>query len=400
MFCVLRKKEITLNTVNIQEILIVNSIGVILMAFLQYVRYKKNEKKKYGEPIFDVMIWTAVAGCILESVSFVIDGRVFPGCILLSYISNSLCFIGTSGVGFLWCLYTEIRIFRSLQRLKNKIIYLAAPFIVEIILVIINLAGTGVLFSVSQDNVYERGFLVSYSYIILFFYYICSICMVDRSRRSGLYVHQYPTLLFIIPCVVGTVAQGVFYGVSVGWTSVAMAMLFVYIQLQSLDLLTDPLSGLYNRKHLEATFMSIAKNSRIRKIYGIMLDVNGFKQINDTYGHNEGDNAIRHIGRILSNSVSDSGIVIRFAGDEFIVLMNTESEDEVRAVIDRIELNVGAFNMSGRVPYNISFAIGYEGVDSSQTMEDFISCLDEQMYHAKKKYYAGTGTDRRRSEAL
>ena len=117
MFCVLRKKEITLNTVNIQEILIVNSIGVILMAFLQYVRYKKNEKKKYGEPIFDVMIWTAVAGCILESVSFVIDGRVFPGCILLSYISNSLCFIGTSGVGFLWCLYTEIRIFRSLQRL-------------------------------------------------------------------------------------------------------------------------------------------------------------------------------------------------------------------------------------------------------------------------------------------
>lgn len=384
---------------NIQEILIVNSIGVILMAFLQYVRYKKNEKKKYGELIFDIMIWTAAVGCILETVTFLIDGRMFPGCILLSYVSNSLCFIGTSGVGFLWCLYTEIRIFRSLQRIKNKIKYLAMPFAVEIILVIVNSAGTGVLFSISEDNVYERGFLVAYSYVILFFYYICSICMVDRSKKTGLYVHQYPTLLFIIPCVAGTIVQGVVYGISAGWTSVAMAMLFVYIQLQSLDLLTDPLSGLYNRKHLEATFLSIAKNSRIRKVYGIMLDVNGFKQINDTYGHNEGDNAIRHIGRILSKSVSDNGIVIRFAGDEFIVLMNTESEDEVRAVIDRIELNVESFNKSGRTPYSISFAIGYEGVDSSQNIETFISCLDEQMYHAKKKYYAGIGVDRRRNEA-
>lgn len=387
-----------MNTVNIQEILIVNSLGILLMVFLQYVRLKSIKDKKLGEPLFNMMIWTTVAGCTFEMISFLVDGKMFTGAVFLSYLSNSLCFIGTTMVGFLWAVFTELRLFRSIQRVRRKAKYLLIPFIVEIVLVIINLAGTGVLFTISADNVYQRGTFVAYSYIVLFFYYAYSLIIADRYKKSGFVSYRYPTLMFILPCLAGTVIQGIFYGITVGWTGVAVAMLFVHIQLQSLDIMTDPLSGLYNRKHLEIALESIMKSGKELNIYGIMLDVNGFKNINDTYGHSEGDNAIRHIGRILSDSVSDNGIVTRFAGDEFVILMNTDSENEVLKTIADIERNVDVFNRSCKAPYDISFAIGYKVIHMDDNMQDLISSLDEQMYHAKKTYYETSGADRRKHD--
>lgn len=386
-----------MNTVNLQEILIVNSLGILLMAFLQYVRLKNIKDKKLGEPLFDAMIWSTVTCCAFEMISFLVDGKMFTGAMFLSYLSNSICYIGTTMVGFLWAVFTELRIFRSTQRVRRKAKYLLIPLVIEVVLVFINLAGTGVLFTISAENVYQRGTFVEYSYVALFFYYIYSLMMVDRSKKSGFVSYRYPTLMFILPCMVGTVIQGMCYGITVGWTGVAVAMLFVHIQLQSLDIMTDPLSGLYNRKHLELAFESIMKSGKKKNIYGIMLDVNGFKAINDTYGHSEGDNAIRHIGRILSDSISDSGIVTRFAGDEFVILMNTDSEDEVLKTMSDIETNVELFNRSGKAPYEISFAMGYQVIHMDDGMADFIASLDEEMYHAKKTYYETAGMDRRKN---
>ena len=367
------------------------------MVFLRLTRIENKEKRYIGDWLFDIMIWLTIFGCLAEVGSFLVDGRLFPGARVLSYLLNSFCFIGTCSVGFLWCLYVDLRIFNSIRRLRRRLPWLALPWAADVVMNLINLSGCGLIFTISEANVYQRGSLVLSVYVILFFYFIYSICLADGSRKKSLHIRFFPTWYFVGPCMVGTLIQGLSYGITVGWTAVALALLFVYIQLQSRNSFLDSLSGLYNRRYMDCILSQPKRYSR-RSIYGIMIDVNGFKQINDAYGHSKGDNAIRSIGRILSESVPDSGIAIRYAGDEFILLLYTDEEELVKSTIRLINQNVDSFNASGEEPFQLSLAMGYSRFDStSEDTEKFLSAMDEKMYFSKREHYQQAGTDRRRT---
>ena len=374
-----------MNTINLQEILIVNGIGITIMAYLLLMRFQSMKKKDRRERLFDAMVWMTIGGCTVETLSFLVDGKLFPGSIALSYLFNSLCFIFTCGVGFFWCLYVELRIYNRLNRKRIYLLFL--PFFVDIMLCMMDLLGCNLLFAISEENIYSRGRFSFLNYGILFFYFLYSIFIVDHSKKRSLHVQDFPTAYFVIPCILGTLIQGMMYGISVGWAAVAMAFLFVYIQLQSLNALTDPLSGLYNRRYLDNILEHLQRNPS-RSIYGIMMDVNNFKKINDCFGHSEGDNVIRNIGKILSDSIPDCGIAIRYAGDEFIVLLSTESEEVVVDTIQKVQQNVERFNTLKKSGYQLSLSMGYERFDEETgDTEAFLLAIDTRMYEEKEKYY-------------
>ena len=388
-----------MNSVNFTEIFIVNGIGIVLMVFLSLTRIEVQEENQFGEKLFDAMIRFTIAGCAAESVSFVIDGRIFWGCRVLSYLINSFCFIGTCSVGFLFCLYVNFRLFNSIRRVKKSAKILALPLALDVIMNLLNLTGCGIVFTISKENIYERGFLVSAVYAVLFFYFFYSLYLVNRAKRKGLYVKFFPVYYFVVPCIIGTVVQGISYGVTLGWTSVAIAVLFIYIQIQSLNTFVDSLSGLYNRRYMDY-ILSQFKNNPKTTIYGVMIDVNDFKRINDMYGHSRGDDAIRRIGRILSDSVPENGIAVRYAGDEFIILLRTEEEKIVESVMKRVEQNTERFNQSSLEPFPLSLAMGYSRFDTeSDNIEGFLSAMDREMYVSKQHHYQQAGADRRKRRA-
>ena len=380
---------------NMAEILIVNGLGIFLMAFLRLTRIENTEKQLEGEKIFDVMLWLTIAGCFIEALTFVIDGKIFPFCRAVSYALNSFLFIATCSVGFLWCLYVDFRIYNSMRRVRSRAGWLAIPLAVDVVMNIINLSGCGIVFTISEGNVYARGSLVAASYIILFFYFIYSICLVDFSKRSGLHVRFFPVYYFVLPVMVGTLVQGFAYGITMGWACVAIALLFIYIQTQSLNSYIDSLSGLYNRRYMDC-ILGMQKNNAKVSVYGIMIDVNDFKRINDLYGHSRGDDAIRSIGSILSDAIPTNGLAVRYAGDEFVVLLRVDEEAAVQAVMQRIQENVEQFNQAGQAPYTLSLAMGCSRFDASAgDAEEFFSAMDAQMYAAKRAHYQQEGQDRR-----
>ena len=381
---------------NMAEIIIVNGIGIFLMVFLLLTRIENVEKRFAGDKIFDSMIWITIVGCGVEAATFFIDGKVFFGCRVLSYILNSFCFLGTGLLGFLWCLFVDFRIFNSVRRMRKKAKVLAIPFAIDVVLVLINLTGCGIIFTVSENNVYERGSLVFMTYLILFLYFIYSLFLVDTSKKGGLHLRFFPVYYFVIPCMLGTVIQGMVYGITIGWTSVAIAFIFVSIQTQSLNALVDPLSGLYNRIYMDCIISQFKQNMKYC-IYGIMIDVNDFKRINDVYGHSKGDDAIRAIGMILTDSIPDNGLAIRYAGDEFIVFIRTDREEFVQKIMGQVEENVEKFNSLEEEPFRISLAMGYSRYEpSSGNVEQFLSAMDEKMYEAKTQHYQQGNVDRRR----
>ena len=376
--------------VNMAEILIVNGIGIFMMARLHITRSDELDNQLPWEKLFTAMIWITMIACSAEMLSFLIDGRTFSCSRGLNYLLNTICFLCSGTVGYLWCIFVEVRTFNNSRRTRRTALRLAPPLLLVYILCAVNLK-TGIIFTISPDNIYRRGSYAAIPYLVLLFYFIYSLCLSDISKKNGLHMKSMSSVAFVGPCIVGVLVQCAFYGITLGWTATAISLVSVYQQNQFLNFYTDPLSMLYNRRYLDRVLRQIAHN-QIPNAYGIMIDVNDFKYINDAYGHAAGDRAIQYIAQILSGSISSSALAIRYAGDEFILILRAIEPASIPALVRRVQRNVDEWNESNREPFTLSFAMGYSHFDTANmTADEFLTAMDRKMYENKHEYYLTHG---------
>ena len=371
------------NSINIAEILIVDITGILCLLFLLGAKYANKSAKRVGENLFDSMIILNILILVMEIISFLIDGM--PGKLIniLQYISNAFLVFLVAMMGYMWCLFTEFKVHHSLKRVKKIAFVLSIPVVIDFVLVVLDCFGVGLLFSISEDNVYARAGLGWLSYAFVGFYYLYSIVVVYMAKHKGSQIHFFPIYSFMLPCAIGTLVQALQYGIATGWFSAAIALLFVEMQLQKEESFVDELSGLYNRKYLEFFYRQM-KVKKYREVYGIMMDLNRFKNINDTYGHTVGDDAIRTVSKLLSCWVETLDTVIRFAGDEFIIICVNKTQNEVTALMDSIRKNLFDFNASEKKPYKLSFSMGCTKYsDEYKNLDEFLRDMDKKMYEDK-----------------
>ena len=363
-----------------------NGLTVLMMWFLLLCRRKNRESLQVGDKIYDGMAIVNLLGALSETIAFLVDGKQFIGSRQINYVSNSICFIGTVSIGLLWCLYVELRIYRNYKRIFKKARLVMFPWIVEVIMVLCNLFGTGIMFKISEGNIYQRaaGALVGYISLIIYFAY--SIYLVHQSKKQGINLNFFPVIYFVGPCFAGVLIQFFFYGITSSWVLVAVALIFVQMQSYAENLYMDELSGLYNRRYLNAV-LTERKITIGKSLHGIMMDVNDFKYINDNFGHSMGDKAICTLGNILLRSIPDGGMAIRYAGDEFIVLLSGVDTGSVLATMDEINHNLSQFNESKIEPFTLSVSMGYAEFGAGDDTEAFLMHMDEKMYEEKRKYH-------------
>lgn len=153
----------------------------------------------------------------------------------------------------------------------------------------------------------------------------------------------------------------------------------------------DALTGLYNKhgyNHRRALLLHAAVSNRER-ITCFLFDLDELKQINDNYGHEEGDFAIQVIGHALENSARPDDICARFSGDEFYLLTRGYSEADADRLIADVGKYLDNYNRLSSKKYNISASSGYAAAlpDSSFTEEqihDLFRLADQNMYYQKK----------------
>jgi diguanylate cyclase (GGDEF)-like protein len=157
---------------------------------------------------------------------------------------------------------------------------------------------------------------------------------------------------------------------------------------------TDPLTGLLNRRAFKV-FGTDAINTfrRHRRDVGVLvIDIDFFKRVNDTYGHARGDEAIRAVGRVIEAEVRTIDKVARFGGEEFVVLMR-ETELEGPFILGERIRNAVASSLIGEgdeSPIHVTVSIGAAlAVDSDRDFDDVIERADRALYEAKS-----TGRDR------
>ena len=383
MINITNHKETEFIMINIPEILVANGTGAFLVLFLLLYRIRIAQTNHFDEKAYNFMLIVTFIATINETLSFIIDAR--PGFIfhILQYISNTISSASSGIIGYCWCLFVEYHIHRNFKRIKKKSRILAVPLIIATILIFINLLGTGIIFDISKENVYTRGPMNFILYIFVFVYYIESIYTVQKAKSDSILVEFFPIYFFIIPCMIGTMIQGFFFGISTVWLCVAIAFIIVYIEIQISISFIDDLSGLYNRKYMNH-YLDKLQNDKPKHVYGFLMDINDFKTINDIYGHLKGDQAIIQFGKILQHSIDKDSVAIRMGGDEFVIFAILKSNEEALALKKRIEQNVRQFNTNSTEPFHLSFSIGM--AKYSGNIETFLSSMDDSMYEAKNMH--------------
>jgi two-component system, cell cycle response regulator len=150
----------------------------------------------------------------------------------------------------------------------------------------------------------------------------------------------------------------------------------------------DELTGLMNRRG----FMMLAEHQRSladRKgtsLTLMYLDVDGFKLINDQFGHEEGDRALRELAAILLHTFRRSDVVARLGGDEFVVLMADVNSDGLRTVLDRVRTNLAALSQDSRFSWRLVVSVGVVQYDVAHpaTLEGLMAAADQAMYREKQ----------------
>lgn len=385
--------------INLEEILVVNITGIAILLILLKLRVENQSAKNAGEYLFEAMVALTFGALVLETATFFLDGK--PGGLvhILQYLINAYLFLASCAVGLVWVLYVDYQIYHSITHLKRRV-YQYLPLLVIVSgMLLCDLFGAGLIFSVTDENVYLRGDLVMVPYAVLYFYYGSSIFLAIYAVRHTGHVQFFPIHYFVTPALIGTITQGMCYGLAAGWFSLSLALVFIRMQLQNRNAFVDDLSGLYNRKYYLYYFDKIRGSRKYKTIAGIMMDVNHFKSINDQYGHTVGDDAIRSIGRILSEATTEHSIAFHLSGDEFVIISSEGQAQETEYLMERIRQQVEQFNATSSKPYQLSLAMGYTICDTANLDSDtFLHRMDMKMYEAKAAYYSQSGRNRRRSD--
>jgi diguanylate cyclase (GGDEF)-like protein/PAS domain S-box-containing protein len=152
----------------------------------------------------------------------------------------------------------------------------------------------------------------------------------------------------------------------------------------------DPLTGVYNRRYFtEVIAQEVSRSKRHGRPIGfLMLDVNRFKQINDQLGHVVGDKILQEVGALLQGVVRGEDFVIRYGGDEFLVVL-PETDGETSVVERRILKALDRWNAKGSelLPFPLDLAIGEAHwlPESNQSIEEPLAEADRRMYEQKRE---------------
>ena len=149
---------------------------------------------------------------------------------------------------------------------------------------------------------------------------------------------------------------------------------------------TDPLTEIYNRRSLDEIAGQFISQARRRKtpLTFLMIDVDRFKQINTRFGHLTGDFVLAEIAAVLKVSIRGSDAVVRYGGDEFLILLADTTAEGAQKVVGRIGGKLAEWNEANNLDgFQLSLSIGAAQWSDGQTLDEVLDGADQKMYEQK-----------------
>lgn len=408
----------------------INMVLSVLLIYLFFHAFFKMSRKEASNRLFIWIMGLVCMTLILEIASVILDNPALTQWIPISKLVNMLGFILAPLIPFLSFLFCREWITRfderedqgaallkppksslnekvcvplrnplekrhhamghiSLQRFNH---WLFLPLLINAAGSILSI-NSGVLFRITGENAYERGPLFFILPCVSFFYFGYCLLFTIRNHREfspqGLLMF---CSFFIIP-VIFTLVQIRYYTSLTVWNSAAIIIIIAYVFIQNEQIYRDSMTGTESRLAYENHIRKISRKN-MDTLCLIFIDIDNFKGINDLCGHSEGDKAIRAFARLIMESFPlKQRRIMRFGGDEFIIILDEKDQDKVDVCLSNLAQKVDLFNQKKEKPYKLGYSYGMGRFsDENHSIDLLMDHIDKMMYRQKQQKKDDTGT--------
>jgi diguanylate cyclase (GGDEF)-like protein len=163
----------------------------------------------------------------------------------------------------------------------------------------------------------------------------------------------------------------------------------IAVETADMEASTDPLTGAYNRAYLARRFEAEIRRARnyMSPLSVLLMDIDHFKQVNDTYGHAAGDAILKQLAGMIRKNTRSSDFIVRYGGEEFVSVMTSANKDQAFLYVDRLRRMVAdtGFPVPGHdAPLKVTVSVGVSSFpDDGQTTTDLLKAADQALYAAK-----------------
>jgi diguanylate cyclase (GGDEF)-like protein len=319
------------------------------------------------------------------------DNILMPPRLINAAMSAGLVMSITLGCYF-WYKFIEDRLHQTSPVKKRTSILTNIPVIVVCVLDVISIF-TGWLFYIDSSNHYDSTALFDIQSVANYFYLVvptvaCAYRAIRTKQKSEREEYGTYAAYMVAPLLAGLL-EGALPLVPVLELSIFMIIHILFLMIQNMQIYNDALTDLNNRRRLNQYLeLSLPKASAERPVALLMLDLNGFKAINDTYGHIEGDNVLRSFAEILKVLAAQySAFIARYGGDEFCLVTEggASKAREIAAELQRQLEHTAALSDK----YTLTVSVGYAVCAYPEFNPDAaLSRADEMLYARKREWHS------------
>ena len=370
----------------------INIVGVLIFGIMlanDYLGVDRQEKQvKYDRALISFMLYF-----VSDAIWAGVDSGLFPVTQFSVVATGFANFVIMTMITYCWLAYVM-----AVEQVKNRNskaarLSLMFPFAVSVVLVVITyFVAPGMLITEELKNtkMYDAFMvIVPYIYILAVIVYTVKEAIHEENpimKKKHIYIGCFPIMV-----VVGGLMQMILMpSLPIFCFASTLLMLIFYIKSIDAQISKDPLTNLNNRGQL-ARYVAQGSNLLIdgRATFVVMMDVNDFKNVNDTFGHPEGDAALVIIAQALSDAVNSRSMPLflgRYGGDEFVLIAHPVREEELQELISVIRKNITERCMSEQKPYSLTVGVGYDRLNGPQdTFQKCMERADEKLYEDKAR---------------
>ena len=359
-----------------------NIFGIVLIAVLMIGNLWRFREKGAENAYLQLILFFAFCSCVLDPIAYTADGHTGTWPRIIVYGSNALLYLSNLFSPFFWLLFLADHLNFRFSIVHRNILGFA--IIAGIVIVILN-NFVPIVFDVSAANVYSRKGGYWFYIAIAYGFLLDSLIIYFFCKRKGGLLKTFPIWIYFFPLVAGTLAQSFVYGISAISPCTAISIAGVLASLHSERIFRDKLTGVYNYAYLDILAKDYKKKKDLQ-VTGLLININGFKNINQNYGRFTGNKVLAKTSKILSRIVGEMGIVLRYSSDEFIAFINTQNEMAVSMCITRIKSSLNEINTFS-TSYKLSACICSQSYNPQKSMDDFIDDITRSMQEEKTRYY-------------
>ena len=362
------------------NILLAPFLGLLIL-FADY--HNKRSADVLQNKFFTLIVLFAIIALFSDFMFALVNGVIGNVSFILNWVACTFYFLFLS-LSFSMVILTFELILNGngprLKRVATSIIVVNAFYTA---LLAIN-TFTHQFFYITDENMYNHGPLYFALFVLPVFLVFFMFLNTLLSRKNVTPALFLLAIVSSLPIFTGSLLDVFFSEFLVTWPSFFISLMFFYLFIIRMSVMTCTLTNVHNRRGLDEYMMSIGKTARRNHYAFIIIDMDKFKDINDQFGHAEGDNALRDVAQILRSSVRNRDFVARYGGDEFVIIAISNN---VKTMIDKIKFNLEEFNKGGHRPYKLAFSCGGDIYKSSNpcSPSEFFAHVDTLMYAEKNK---------------